>query len=81
MFDRFHLFNKRLKVEARLHEFRERMRSKLANEADPIKQAAKFKQERDQALSDGRYEDAAAAHEKLIAIEMLLVGFPEADKP
>ena len=69
------------KLEARIYEFRKRMRSKRAIEADWIKEAAKFEQELDQAYSDGRDEDAGAAHDKWVAIKMQLDDFPGAGKP
>ena len=68
------------KLQARIHEFRKRMRSKRAIEADLMKQAAQLKQEVTQALSEGRDEDAYAAHCELTAINMQLCGFPEAGK-
>ena len=80
MFEMYDFFDWDFKLEGRIHALRKRMRSKRAIEADLINEAAKFEQELDKACSDDRDEDAAAAHNQLIAIKMQLCGFPEARK-
>lgn len=87
MFDTYILFNWRLKVEARLHEFRKWLqnvrplfRSKRVIEARLTKQATELELEVNQALFEGRDEDATAAYDKLNEIKMQLVDFPKVSK-
>ncbi|MDF1706917.1 MAG: hypothetical protein P1U72_02365 [Paracoccaceae bacterium] len=87
MLDRFDLFVCRLKVEARLHEFRKWLHSvrhvflsKCATKANVNAKVAQLERKRDQAGFEGRDEDASAAHDELTAIKMQLCGFPEAGK-
>lgn len=68
MLDHFHLFNMRLKWEARIHELRETLRWELPFHRR--KCAAKLKGDFEKAVEDRDEEAVAAAHTALIQIEV-----------